>query len=102
MDWLELVPERWDGEEAEGVGGRPLEVARRGVTVNTISPGYVATKMVMAVPKDVLEAKIISQIPVGRLGTPEEIAALVAYVCSEEAAFLTGANIAINGGQHMQ
>jgi acetoacetyl-CoA reductase len=79
-----------------------LEVARKGVTVNTISPGYVATKMVMAVPKDVLDAKIISQIPVGRLGKPEEIAALVAYICSEEAAFLTGANIAINGGQHMQ
>ena len=79
-----------------------LEVARKGVTVNTISPGYIATKMVMAVPKDVLDAKIISQIPVGRLGQPEEIAALVAYICSEEAAFLTGANIAINGGQHMQ
>jgi acetoacetyl-CoA reductase len=79
-----------------------LEVARKGVTVNTISPGYIATKMVMAVPKDVLDAKIISQIPVGRLGKPEEIAALVAYICSEEAAFLTGANIAINGGQHMQ
>jgi acetoacetyl-CoA reductase len=58
--------------------------------------------MVMAVPKDVLESKIISQIPVGRLGKPEEVAALVAYICSDEAAFLTGANIAINGGQHMQ
>ena len=79
-----------------------LEVARKGVTVNTISPGYVATKMVMAVPKEVLESKIISQIPVGRLGKPEEIAALVGYLCSEEAAFVTGANIAINGGQHMQ
>jgi acetoacetyl-CoA reductase len=79
-----------------------LEVARKGVTVNTISPGYVATKMVLAVPKDVLEAKIIPQIPVGRLGKPEEIAALVAYLCTEEAAFVTGANIAINGGQHMQ
>jgi acetoacetyl-CoA reductase len=79
-----------------------LEVARRGVTVNTVSPGYVATKMVLAVPKEVLEAKIIPQIPVGRLGKPEEIAALVAYLCSEEAAFVTGANFAINGGQHMQ
>jgi len=78
-----------------------LEVARKGVTVNTISPGYVATKMVLAVPKDVLDAKIIPQIPVGRLGKPEEIAALVAYLCSDEAAFMTGANIAINGGQHM-
>jgi acetoacetyl-CoA reductase len=79
-----------------------LEVARKGVTVNTISPGYVATKMVLAVPKEVLEAKIIPQIPVGRLGKPEEIAALVAYLCTDEAAFVTGANIAINGGQHMQ
>ncbi len=78
-----------------------LEYARKGVTVNTVSPGYIATKMVMAVPKDVLDAKILPQIPVGRLGKPEEIAALVAYLCSEEAAFLTGANIAINGGQHM-
>ena len=79
-----------------------LEVARKGVTVNTISPGYVATKMVLAVPKDVLDSKIIPQIPVGRLGKPEEIAALVAYLCTDDAAFVTGANIAINGGQHMQ
>jgi len=78
-----------------------LEVARKGVTVNTISPGYVATKMVMAVPKEVLDTKIIPQIPMGRLGKPEEIAALVAYLCSEDAAYVTGANIAINGGQHM-
>ncbi|QRX83479.1 acetoacetyl-CoA reductase [Glaciimonas sp. PAMC28666] len=78
-----------------------LEVARKGVTVNTISPGYIGTKMVMAIDKEVLEAKIIPQIPMGRLGRPEEIAGLVAYLASEEAAFLTGANIAINGGQHM-
>ena len=78
-----------------------LEVARKGVTVNTISPGYIGTKMVLAVPKDVLDTKIIPQIPVGRLGKPEEVAGLVAYLCSEEAAFVTGANIAINGGQHM-
>ena len=78
-----------------------LEVARKGVTVNTISPGYIGTKMVLAIPKDVLDSKIIPQIPVGRLGKPEEIAGLVAYLCSEEAAFVTGANIAINGGQHM-
>jgi acetoacetyl-CoA reductase len=78
-----------------------LEYARKGVTVNTVSPGYVATKMVMAVPKDVLDAKILPQIPVGRLGKPEEIGALVAYLCSEDAGFLTGANVAINGGQHM-
>jgi len=78
-----------------------LEVARKGVTVNTISPGYIGTKMVMAIPKEVLDSKIIPQIPVGRLGKPEEVAGLCVYLASEEAAFLTGANIAINGGQHM-
>ncbi|HCY62584.1 MAG TPA: beta-ketoacyl-ACP reductase [Oxalobacteraceae bacterium] len=79
-----------------------LEVAKKGVTVNTISPGYIGTKMVMAIPQEVLDTKIIPQIPMGRLGKPEEIAGLVAYLSSDEAAFLTGANIAINGGQHMQ
>jgi acetoacetyl-CoA reductase len=78
-----------------------LEYARKGVTVNTISPGYIGTKMVTAIPKEILDSKIIPQIPVGRLGKPEEVAGLVAYLCSEEAAFVTGANIAINGGQHM-
>ncbi|AOY96945.1 beta-ketoacyl-ACP reductase [Cupriavidus sp. USMAA2-4] len=79
-----------------------LEVAKRGVTVNTVSPGYIATRMVTAVPAEILETRIIPQIPVGRLGQPEEIAALVQYLCSREAGFVTGANIAINGGQHMQ
>ena len=78
-----------------------LEYARKGVTVNTISPGYIGTKMVLAIPKDILDSKIVPQIPIGRLGKPEEVAGLVAYLCSEEAAFVTGANIAINGGQHM-
>ena len=78
-----------------------LEVARKGVTVNTISPGYIGTKMVTAIPRDVLDSKIIPQNPMGRLGKPEEVAGLVAYLASEEAAFVTGANIAINGGQHM-
>ena len=78
-----------------------LEVARMGVTVNTISPGYIGTKMVMEIPKDVLDTKIIPQIPMARLGKPEEVAGLVAYLSSDEAAFVTGANIAINGGQHM-
>ena len=78
-----------------------LEVARKGVTVNTISPGYIGTKMVMAIPQDVLDTKIIPQIPMGRLGKPEEVAGLVAYLSSDEAAFVTGANISINGGQHM-
>ena len=78
-----------------------LEVARKGVTVNTISPGYIGTKMVTAIPKEILDSKILPQIPVGRLGKPEEIAGLIIYLCSEEAAFVTGANISINGGQHM-
>jgi acetoacetyl-CoA reductase len=78
-----------------------LEVARKGVTVNTISPGYIGTKMVMEIPSEVLESKIIPQIPMGRLGKPDEVAGLVAYLSSDEAAFVTGANIAINGGQHM-
>jgi acetoacetyl-CoA reductase len=79
-----------------------FEVARKGVIVNTISPGYIGTQMVMAIPREVLDSKIIPQIPIGRLGKPEEVARLVAYLASEEAAFVTGANIAINGGQHMQ
>jgi len=79
-----------------------LEVGRKGVTVNTISPGYIGTKMVTAIPKEILETKILPQIPVGRLGLPEEVAGLIIYLCSDEAAFVNGANIAINGGQHMQ
>jgi acetoacetyl-CoA reductase len=78
-----------------------LEVARKGVTVNTISPGYIGTKMVTAIPKEILDSKILPQIPVGRLGKPDEIAGLIIYLCSDEAAFVTGANISINGGQHM-
>lgn len=79
-----------------------LEVAKKGVTVNTVSPGYLATQMVEAVPKEVMDTRILPQIPVGRLGQPDEIAALVAFLCSDEAAFITGADIAINGGMHMQ
>ena len=79
-----------------------LEVAKKNVTVNTISPGYIGTKMVTAIPAEVLNTKILPQIPVGRLGKPEEVAGLVIYLASDEAAFVTGANIAINGGQHMQ
>ena len=77
------------------------EVARKGITVNTISPGYIATDMVMAVPEDIRN-RIIANIPVGRLGTPEEIAALTVYLCSDYGQFITGADIAINGGQYMQ
>lgn len=77
------------------------EVARKGVTVNTISPGYIATDMVMAVPEEIRE-KIIAQIPVGRLGTAEEVAEMVNFLASDAAGFTTGANFAMNGGQHMQ
>lgn len=76
------------------------EVAKKGITVNTISPGYIATEMVMAVKEEVRN-QIIAGIPVGRLGRPDEIADLIVYLCSEQAGFITGANIAINGGQHM-
>lgn len=79
-----------------------LEVAKKGVTVNTISPGYIGTNMVMAIPKDILDSKILPQIPLNRLGRPDEVAGLIVYLCSDEAAFITGANVSINGGQHMQ
>jgi acetoacetyl-CoA reductase len=78
-----------------------LEVAKKGVTINTISPGYIGTKMVTAIREDILTDKILPQIPVGRLGKPEEVAGLIIYLASDEAAFVTGANISINGGQHM-
>ncbi|WP_447921848.1 acetoacetyl-CoA reductase [Achromobacter aegrifaciens] len=78
-----------------------LELARKGVTVNTVSPGYLATRMVEAVPEEVLKEKILPQIPLGRLGQPEEIGALVAFICSDAAGFMTGSNVAMNGGQHM-
>jgi len=77
-----------------------LEVAAKGVTVNTISPGYIATKMVMAIPEQVRQ-KIIEDIPVGRLGDPAEVARAVAFLTSDDAGYLTGSNLAINGGQHM-
>ena len=76
------------------------EVVKRGVTVNTVSPGYVETDMVRAMKPEVLQS-IIGQIPMGRLAQPEEIASLVAYLASEEAGYVTGANVSINGGLHM-
>ncbi|QYY34160.1 acetoacetyl-CoA reductase (plasmid) [Cupriavidus pinatubonensis] len=69
-----------------------LEVAKSGVTVNTVSPGFIATKMVAAVSQEILDTKIIPQIPVGRVGKPEEVAALIAYLCSEDAAFVNKCN----------
>lgn len=77
------------------------EVAKHGVTVNTVSPGYLATAMTAAVPKEVMETRILPQIPVGRLGQPDEVAALIGFLCSNDAGFVTGANFAINGGMHM-
>jgi len=76
------------------------EVVRKGVTVNTVSPGYVETEMVMAIKKEVRE-QIVASIPMGRLARPEEIAAVVAFLASEEAGYITGANISVNGGMHM-
>ena len=76
------------------------EVVRKGVTVNTISPGYVATDMVMAIRQEVRD-QIVATIPMGRLAQPDEIAGLVSYLASEDAGYITGANISINGGLHM-
>ena len=74
------------------------EGARAGITVNVVAPGYIATDMVMAVPEKVRES-IIAQIPVGRLGEPEEIARCVAFLSSDDAGFITGSVISANGGQ---
>ena len=76
------------------------EGARAGVTVNALAPGYIDTDMVAAVPADVLE-KIVSRIPVGRLGMAAEIARGVAFLCAEDSGFVTGSTLSINGGQHM-
>ncbi|MDE0932120.1 MAG: acetoacetyl-CoA reductase [Novosphingopyxis baekryungensis] len=76
------------------------EGARTGVTVNAIAPGYIDTDMVAAVPEEVLE-KIVAKIPVGRLGQADEIARGVRFLCSEDAGFVTGSTMSINGGQHM-
>lgn len=76
------------------------EVAKKGITVNTISPGYISTEMLASLRDDILEA-IIAQIPVGRLGKPQEIARAVAFLADEQSGFITGANFDINGGQYM-
>jgi acetoacetyl-CoA reductase len=77
------------------------ENARKGITINAICPGYIATEMVMAVPKEVLDKSIIPQIPVGRLGQPEEVARCVLFLASDDAGFITGATLSANGGQYM-
>jgi acetoacetyl-CoA reductase len=76
------------------------EVASKGVTVNTVAPGYIMTDMVKAIRQDVMD-KIVSSIPVKRLGRPEEVASLVTWLASEDGAFTTGAELSINGGLHM-
>ncbi len=77
------------------------ESAKSGITVNAICPGYIATEMVKAVPKDVLEKNILPYIPLGRLGEPEEIARCVVFLAADEAGLITGATLSANGGQVM-
>jgi acetoacetyl-CoA reductase len=77
------------------------EGAAKGITVNAICPGYIATEMVRAVPKEVLDKRVIPQIPVGRLGEPEEVARCVVFLASKDASFITGATLSANGGQYM-
>ena len=74
------------------------ESAKLGITVNAIAPGYINTEMVQAVPKDVLEKSILPQIPIGRLGEPEEIARCVVFLASDDAGFVTGASLLVDGG----
>jgi acetoacetyl-CoA reductase len=78
-----------------------LEFAKKNITVNTISPGYLDTAMVRKVSPEILQQRILPEIPLGRLGDPDEVAQLVAFLASPGAAFINGANLAINGGQHM-
>lgn len=78
-----------------------LEGAAKGITVNAICPGYIATEMVRAIPVDVIEKRILPHIPVGRLGEPEEIARCVAFLAADEAGFITGSTLSANGGQYM-
>jgi acetoacetyl-CoA reductase len=77
------------------------ENARQGVTVNAICPGYIGTEMVRAVPQDVMEKSILPQIPIGRLGEPEEIARCVVFLAADESGLITGSTLSANGGQYM-
>lgn len=77
-----------------------MEVVKKNITINTISPGYCKTPLLEGIPPAIME-KILAQIPLGRLGEPREVAAAVSYLCSEDAAFITGADISMNGGQYM-
>ena len=78
-----------------------LEGAAKGITANVIAPGYIGTEMVAAIDETMLETRILPQIPVGRLGQPEEIARAVVFLASDEAGFITGSTLSINGGQYM-
>jgi acetoacetyl-CoA reductase len=78
-----------------------LETARAGITVNAICPGYINTEMVQAVPKDVLEKNILPLIPANRLGEPEEIARAVVFLAADDAGFVTGSTMTVNGGQYL-
>jgi acetoacetyl-CoA reductase len=78
-----------------------LESARAGITVNAICPGYIHTEMLEAVPAEVMEKSILPLIPVGRLGTPAEIARAVLFLAADESGFITGSTLSINGGQYM-
>ena len=77
------------------------ENAAKGITANVVAPGYIGTEMVLAVPEEVLKTKILPEIPVGRLGEPEEIANCVTFLASDKAGFITGATLTANGGQYM-
>ncbi len=77
------------------------ENASKGITANVVAPGYIGTEMVRAVPEEILNSKIISQIPVGRLGEPEEVADCVVFLASEKSGFVTGSTLSVNGGQYM-
>ena len=77
------------------------ESANKGITVNAVAPGYIATEMVKAIPEDVLNKRILPHIPVGRLGEPNEIARCVTFLASDEAGFITGSTLSANGGQYM-
>ncbi len=78
-----------------------LETAAKGITVNAVAPGYIGTEMVRAVPEDVLKSRILPLIPVGRLGEPEEVARCVVFLAADEAGFITGSTLSVNGGQYM-
>ena len=78
-----------------------LENAAKGVTVNAIAPGYIGTEMLRAVPEAVLNTKILPHIPVGRLGEPEEVARCVVFLASQDAGYITGSTLSVNGGQYM-